>query len=347
MVDWNKVQKVLIIKFLGIGDVLFTTPMVRKLSEEYPHLNITYLTSTLCAPVLRNNSNINTVLTYDMPPLKTLVRHPGSLLSVLFLLRKKGFDVTIIAHRSLSSILFAYFTGSPIRIGFDYKGRGFLLNSKVLLKKNEYAPALYMKLLQDVCGDKDNLGLELNPTREEVAFAREVFSSVQGDTIAVAPGGGKNAWMTMLCKRWTQQGYAEIISRLSGKHNILILGSKDDVEVSTAIKKNISCPVIDLTGKTTLCQASAVLQQCRLFIGCDSSLLHIAAAMGTPTVSIFGPTNPEYFAPKGDKHVVVKSETACGPCFTYGESPKCEDNVCMKSIRAEDVLSAVGELLNQ
>jgi len=347
MVDWNKVQKVLIIKFLGIGDVLFTTPMVRKLSKEYPHLHITYLTSTLCAPVLSNNSNINKVLTYDMPPLKKLVWRPGSLLSMILLLRKKGFDVTIIAHRSLFSVLFAYFIGSPIRIGFDYKGRGVLLNRKVLLKKNEYAPALYMKLLQDVCGDSENLDLELNATHKEVAFAQEVFSNVQGVTIAVAPGGGKNAWMEMLPKRWTKTGYVEIISRLSNNHNILILGSKEDVEVSNAIKKDMSCPVIDLTGKTTLCQAAALLQRCRLFVGSDSSLLHIAAAMSTPTVSIFGPTNPEFFAPKGEKNIVIKSKADCSPCFTYGKSPKCEDNICMKSIRAEDVLSVVNELLNR
>lgn len=347
MLNWKKVQKVLIIKFLGIGDVLFTTPMVRKLSKEYPHLHITYLTSTLCAPVLYNNSNINTVLTYDMPPRKRLVCRSGSLLSMIFLLRKKGFDVTIIAHRSLSSVLFAYFIGSPIRIGFDYKGRGFLLNNKVLLKKNEYAPALYMKLLQDFCGDKEDLDLELNATRKEVAFAQEVFSNVQGDTIAVAPGGGKNARMTMLPKRWTKKGYVEIISRLSNKHNILILGSKEDVEVSNAIKKDISCPVIDLTGKTTLCQAAALLQRCKLFVGNDSSLLHIAAAMSTPTVSFFGPTNPEFFAPKGNIHIVVKSKADCSPCFTYGKSPKCEDNICMKSIKAEHVLSAVNKLLNQ
>jgi lipopolysaccharide heptosyltransferase II len=321
--------------------------MLRELVKKYPYLHITYLTSKFCAPVIQSNSNINAIITYDMPSMKGLIRSPISLMSLLLLLRKKSFDVTIVTHRSFYAILFAYLIGSPVRIGFNYKKRGYLLSERILLRENKYAPELYMGLLQDICDDTKDLGLELNLSSEDRMFAKNVFSNIQGDIIAIAPGGGRNMWMDILPKRWPVEGYAEIISHLIKKHNVLLLGSKEDITISNAAKESIPFPVIDLTGKTTLRQAASLLQRCSLFVGNDSSLLHIAAAVGTPTISIFGPTNPEFFAPKGEKHITIKSDAHCSPCFTYGKLPKCEDHICMKSIKADVVLSAINKILNQ
>jgi lipopolysaccharide heptosyltransferase II len=348
MVQWEKIRKVLIIKFLGIGDVLFTTPMLRKLKEKHSHLSITYLTSKLCAPVVINNPNIDEVLTYDMPSRNTLLCNPFPFIRLIKDLRKRNFDAVIVTHRSFSAILFSYLICGSARIGFDYKGWGFLLTDRIPLDGGKYAPALYMDLLQNVCDKKDELGLELNLSKEASIYDQKLFPNNDNGAIAVAPGGGKNEWMAILSKRWPAGNYAELISSLiSQKHTVLLLGGKDDIEISNEVKQHISGTVFDFTGKTDILQAAALIQRCRLFVGNDSSLLHIAAALGIPTVSIFGPTNPEYFAPRGEKHIVIKSDANCSPCFTYGKPPKCEDYICMDSVKTEHVLSAVNKLLKQ
>jgi heptosyltransferase II len=227
MVQWEKIRKVLVIKFLGIGDVLFTTPMLRKLKENHSHLSISYLTSRLCAPVVRNNPNIDEVLTYDMPSKKALFRNPLPFIRLIKDLRKRKFDAVIVTHRSFSAILFSYLICGSVRIGFNYNGWGFLLTDRIPLNGGKYAPALYMDLLQDVCDKKDELGLDLNLSKETSIYAQNLFPNNDKGAIAVAPGGGKNEWMAILSKRWPAENYADLISSLiSQKHTVLLLGNQ-------------------------------------------------------------------------------------------------------------------------
>lgn len=347
MVDLFKAKRVLFVRFLGIGDVLFTTPVIRFMKKKYPHLEITYLTSDFCAPILHGNSNIDQIMTYDIPSMHRIIRHPFQILNMVITLRKKFFDVIIVTHRSFFTILFIYLLGSKIRIGFDYKGWGMLLSEKVPLKENKYAPELYMGLLGAGYVEEEELKLELYISDEDKSYANTLSNGKTRDIIAIAPGGGNNAWMDMPRKRWPIARYAEVISNLSDKYDILLLGGKEDEAISRELKKMTASFMIDLTGKTTLRQAAALLQACKLFIGTDSSLLHIASAVDLPTISIFGPTNPDFFAPRGHRHIVIKSKVRCSPCFDYGNPHECKENICMTSVKADDVMLSVSKLLKQ
>ncbi len=344
MVNWAAAKRVLIIRFLGIGDVLFTTPMIRALKKKYPHLQVTYLTSSVCEPVLQRNPYINEIVTFNMPSLKELKNKAWPLLKLLYRLRRGHYDITINTHRSFNAILFGYFIGSSTRIGFDYKRWGGLLTDKKLLVENKYSPAHYMDLLHDCCEEQDGLKLEIYPSSEDQVYANAALAGCE-NVIAIAPGGGNSAWMDMSSKRWTTEGYAEVILSLIKNNDFVLLGGKYDVAIACTIKDIVSSPVVDLTGKTSLSQAAALLQKCKLFIGNDSALLHIAAAAGIPTVSIFGPTNPMFFAPRGMDHVAVKSKIKCSPCFDYGKLPECPESICMKSIEPKDVIIAISRLL--
>jgi lipopolysaccharide heptosyltransferase II len=340
-------KNVLVIKFLGIGDVLFTTPMLRGLKQLYPHLHVTYLTSSFCAPIINSNPNVDEIIAHE-PPSKSI----WQLFSLIRLLRQKRFDAVFICHRSVFAIAFAYCVGSPVRLGFNYKGLGFLLTNKIDVEKNIFAPSLYLKLLTTInYNDVDiysDTRLQLFCSDEDRYFADNILIGINSNfTIAIAPGGGVNAWMDMSRKRWPVEGFIQLIRCIPTQFKIILLGGKSDIEISDEIEGQLPDRVINLTGKTTLIQAAEIIHRTRVFVGIDSALLHVASAVGVPTVSLFGPTNPEYFAPRGTSHhtIIAKSDLPCRPCFSYKHLPECNNYRCMNLIEANQVFEIVARYI--
>lgn len=335
-------KRVLIVKFLGIGDVLFTTPMLRTLRRAWPTAHISYLTAPACAPILETNRNVDEVIAHrgNIKNMVKLARLAGRL-------RAARYDVVVNCHRSIGANIFAYLIGAPRRIGFDYRGSGFALTDKVSLTQNDFAPVLYMKLLSGITENDDGTALDLTLTSDDRNFASSALGGLRGANVAVAPGGGTNAWMDMSRKRWSLDGYVRLIDELLLRCNVVLLGGNEDKHISAKLRGRFGTRIVDYTGATTLRQAAAIIAKCSAFVGSDSSLLHLASAVRTPTVSLFGPTNPRYFAPRGPNDTVVTAtrDLSCRPCFDYKKLPRCGDNVCMKSIGADAVARAVSRYI--
>jgi ADP-heptose:LPS heptosyltransferase len=171
--------------------------------------------------------------------------------------------------------------------------------------------------------------------------------------IAIFPGGGSNPGMQLTAKRWPLERYCELIHRLVNELNakVLLIGGPEDIDLNQRLLKGLDVPpgtVINLAGKTTIGQLAALLEQCSLFIGNDSSPMHLAAAVGIPVIAIFGPTSPQEYGPyplDDPKHNAIWHHPTGQPCFFLGKMHTCTNCTCMQSVTVDEVWHAVRQLL--
>jgi ADP-heptose:LPS heptosyltransferase len=150
------------------------------------------------------------------------------------------------------------------------------------------------------------------------------------------------SWIT---KNWPSEYYAVLANLLIKNHKakIILLGAPSDMQLVNNIMSGISQPVINLAGKTNLKELAAIVQNSNLFIGGDTGPLHIAAAVGTPTISVFGPTDPRIYTPEGEGHIALTSSVACKGCHNR----MCKNHICMTMILPIDVYRAAETLMTQ
>jgi heptosyltransferase-2 len=312
-------------------------------------------------PVLGGSPNVDGVITFDKfaydRPLDAL--RPGKLLAALrfaYTLRGEYFDTVVILHHlttrwgALKYAALAFATGARRRIGLD-NGRGWFLTHRA--RDGGFGWRHEVEYALDVVGC---LGAQTGDTRLEVptsasdtAFAEQMLPvDGRGPLVAIHPGSG--GWS--LARRWQADGFAAVADALAERYDariVLVGASGDGVgEVASQLKAQ----ALNLEGRTTVGQLAAVLRRCDLFIGADSGVMHIAAAAGTPTVAIFGPTNPAAWGPwlLPERRRIVRSAPLCSPCaYTdagLGEPQGCPERTSMRTVTAQQVLDAAEGLLS-
>ncbi|GBD98130.1 ADP-heptose--LPS heptosyltransferase 2 [bacterium BMS3Abin07] len=192
-------------------------------------------------------------------------------------------------------------------------------------------------------------GSSANPDKPFLEFDKKdsedrVFSllSNKEDVIAIFPGASVNE------RKWGGNNYGLVAGRLHKQgYECIVLGSAGDKDDAGNIR--IREPdAVDLTGRTALDEVAYILKKVRLLITADSGLMHIACAVGTPTVSLFGSGIEKKWAPRGEKHVVINKHLACSPCTRFGYTPRCKRGVeCLSSISVEEVYEATSRLLER
>jgi heptosyltransferase-2 len=352
----RKTRRILIIKLISVGDVLFTTPAVRALRLGFPRAHLTYLVGSWSRDVIENNPNLDEIIVYDAP------RHSQdrgrawlSTLGCLRQLRRKRFDMAVVFHRTSFAGLLALLAGVPNRVGFDYHGQGRFLTQRVAYEVGKHEVDRYLDVVRCLGLSPAGLWTEMQVGKKEQDEASQLLraNGLKPDEIifAVLPGGGKNPGTFMPTKRWPADRFARLIDEMARRFQVkvLLVGGPGDEEVVGSVISQMESRAVNLVGKTTFKQLAAVLQRCRLFIGGDSGPLHIAAAVGTPTVGIFGPSDPRLVAPRGEKHLAVWKKVSCSPCYwpdtvaAGHDFSECGEGSreCMSAIQVEDVLSAI------
>ncbi|MEW6516870.1 MAG: lipopolysaccharide heptosyltransferase II [candidate division FCPU426 bacterium] len=356
-------RRILVVKLCCLGDILFATPVVRALKARYPGARIGYLVTAYCRDLVAADPRVDDIIEFNAYDPGTL---PAKLLRawpVVRKLRQQRFDLAVVLHRSPLAGLMAAASAIPVRLGFDWQGEGFSLTHPVLFRPEAHEIDRNLDCLRP-------LGLEVRDTATELVpspaadAAAETFLAQAGagdqsrPLIAVFPAGGVNPGTVMVTKRWPVEGYREVCARLSRRFGarLVLVGSRDDAAVGDELAAGLGpdAPLLRAEGKTTLMVLAALLRRCDLFIGGDSGPLHMAAAVGTPTVSLFGPTDPRLLAPRGAAHRVLFKSPECAPCYNpltirQGQAVACRQGnlVCLRSLTPEMVLEAAGELLAQ
>jgi heptosyltransferase-2 len=336
---YKGIKRILVKGTNWVGDTIISFSAVSALRQRFPKARISVLAKARLAELWRANPAVDEVIPYDMP---RGLRRPLGELCIAHILKRKKIDLAVIFPRSFSSALMAFLGGIPRRIGYKSEGRDLLLTegitctAEVLSRHRMY---FYLHLIeglgQGASPPLPALSLNGNQARWAETFLSD--NGLEGKVlIGINPGATYGQ-----AKCWPPERFAELGRKLKEDHGafILIFGSSRHQEKSlnADIARGIGGHCLDLSGETSLLQLAALLRSCRLLVTNDTGTMHVAAAVGTRVVAIFGPTDPRTTSPLGEGHVVVRRGVSCSPCLKR----VCPaDHRCMELISVEDVLEA-------
>ena len=324
-----------------IGDAVMTIPALRRLRKIFPDAAISLHTRPWAEGVFRDADFIDKIIP---------IEGRGSVRSVIDqsrILREQDFDLAVLFPNSFESALVTRLARVPKRLGYATEQRGFLLTDKLDVPswKNElHESKYYLHLVDSLSGEeKDDEEPELQVSEERRSDARKKLfeSGVREGRKVVGIGAGST---NSLAKRWPATSFARLADLLSTVEvaDIVFLGNENEAAVSRSVLETAQEGHIDLTGKTDLATATAILSELDLFVSNDMGLAHIAAAVGTPTIVIFGPTNENTTRPLGPHVEVVREPVECSPCMLR-ECPI--DHRCMTRISPERVFESAAKML--
>jgi len=366
-----------------IGDLLFTTPALRALRAAFPQAYIAYLAGPWARAIVENNPHIDEVIVCECPgftrrPKASFLEPYTLLLKYARRLRRRNFDLAInLRFDFWWGALLAYLAGIRRRVGYDIaECRPFLTEAVPHTKgKHEVEQNLTLieavtnglrnmhdsnKALTDetICqvagrqgtGGKGQVRLEFEPTGEEREFAAHYLFErgvEEGDKlICIHPGAGAPV------KLWRREGFAQVADALAQRHGfrVILTGSEGERPLVQAKADGMREAPIVAAGDLALGQLAAVMERCSLVLGVDSGPLHLAVAMGTPTVHLYGPVDHRAFGPWGDpaRHLVLLADLDCIPCNRLDYPPKeLADHPCVRLISVEQVLAACEKLIGK
>jgi len=337
--DAGDSSPVLIVPYMWIGDFVRGHTVVRVLRERWPNRPVDLLTTSLCAPLVDYMPGVRAGIVWDLPRGRLAVARQWALAA---LLRSRGYRTALVLPRTWKSALAPALAGIPERIGFVGEARFGLVNK---LRRGEKAlPRFIDKNAALALPEGAPLPPEwpvpqLNVSPDEVAHWRQANGLGIGRAVALAPGS------VGVSKRWTYYGEAARLLVEQGL-DVWVVGGPGESAMAQAIVAAGGSSVRDLTG-TDLRNGILAMAAASLAISNDSGLMHIAAALGTPTMGIFGPTSPYLWAPLNGLAATVQTGThlACQPC----QRTVCtmNDHRCMRDISATEVVTIAQRVLNQ
>lgn len=344
-------KKILIRSTNWIGDAVMTTPAVRTIRENFPESEITMLVHPWVSDVFRYSPRIDRLFMYEKKG-----RHKGlkGMLQLAGELRQEEFDCAILLQNAFEAALITMTAGIPVRGGYTTDGRGLLLTHGVrkepeVVKKHEIH--YYQRMVLGL-GLRPSINeLELFIPGDQIDAAKQRIEELTGVQAGTVPLIGFNPGAAFgPAKRWPAEKFAELAEMLCRETDarIVLFGSAADRGTATDIKARsgaASARMIDLTGETTLIQAMALIGECDVFVTNDSGLMHVAAALHTPLVAIFGSTDHIATGPYSDNAIIIRKPLPCSPC----KKSHCPEKHfrCMKLIDSNDVFTAVAGILEK
>lgn len=337
-------MKILVRGTNWIGDAVMSVPALRELRRIFPDAQITLHTRSWADGLFRDVDFIDDLVTFDKHKWKIKDVYDNTQF-----LKEDGYDLAVLLPDSFESALTTYLTRIPHRFGYNKDLRGLLLTDPIAVpewKSRRHEVYYYLNLIAAV--EKKMLGREtvgafepdisLSISDERTFKAQSILSEHEVDMLrpTVALGVGST---NSLAKRWPSEYFVKLNDRLQIElnTNVILLGSKEDSEAAKRVVSESKHKPVDLTGKTDISEAAAILSVVDLMISNDMGLAHIAPAVGTQTIAIFGPTNPETTRPFSSLSEVIRKPVECSPCMLR-ECPI--DHRCMNWITVEEVFAA-------
>lgn len=336
-------MKVLMIRLGSLGDVVLTTPLPEAIKKAYPDAEVDYLVKKEYVQILEQNPYINKLIPFDS---KGTNKGLNGLLLKIKELKEGGYTHILDLHSNLRSrLIAAMITGADT---LRYKKQ--LIKRRLLLRGVKvdtiHTVDAYFGALSSLGINRLDEAPGIYLSEDDADFAERFLKDHQinrGETIL-----GINPGATRPTKMWTEEGFVETgrrcVKEIGAK--ILIFGGPDEMELGGRIAERIGDHALSVAGKMDLKESAALIKRCRIFISNDSGPMHMATAVETPVVAIFGPTVQGFgFAPIGNS-TVVEVDLKCRPCSLHG-SKTCPRGhfECMNAISADTVFEKVKEIL--
>ena len=340
-------RNILIIQLGDIGDVVLSIPAFRAVRGNFPQAKVTVAVREKASELIRQVPWVDGVITVNQDkrsPLGELF-HQWKFFSRV---RGRRFDLAFDLRTGTRGAILAFLSGAKERVGFldpdgPWRNRLFTRLYGLDYRLPQHVSAYYSSLLQTHGLTVGSDAPEMHVLPEMKERAAKILQNegvpAESPVIAIQPF---SLWRY---KEWNIEKYVLLVQRILSacRVSIAITGSPDERSRAADIADRCgrdAQPVFNLAGKTSMGELAALIASCRLFIGSDSAGVHIAAAVGTPTVTIFGPSAPASWAPAGESHAIVQKNLPCVPCRQKG-CDGSEVSRCLEELDADEVWAVV------
>ena len=347
-------MNILIVKTSAIGDVTHTLPALNALRRQFPKAKISWLVEEASAEILENHKALDRIIicrrkkwVKDFSQSFSFFKTLKEVYKFVKILRDTEYDLVIDFQGLLKSGIWVFLSRGKRKVGF---GAGMAHSEYSYVFLNERVPAVSMDhhavnrelMLLSAIGipcEKVEFGVPIDALdRENIEnLLRSNAISLDDNIVAINPMA---RWDTKL---WTSSNFARVADRICEKgFKVCFTGAKDDIEEIEKIRSFMNHSAANLAGKTSLKILAALYEKARFLLTTDTGPMHIAAAINTPVVALFGPTAPWRTGPFGDGHQVIRNNMDCSPCYKRF----CPTGECMKEISVEMVMEGIEKIIS-
>ncbi|MGH7855419.1 MAG: glycosyltransferase family 9 protein [Candidatus Binatia bacterium] len=330
-------KRILIVLHGSIGDVTRALPLAAMLRGAFPHAFLAWSIEPACFPLLQGNNAVDEIIVLER---RRWWRNAGSFLTRV---RAGNFDLVLDLQRLFKSGFISWWSGAGQRIGFhrqDSKEFNWLFNNLHIPAYGEKIPKIehYLKFADFLGIERSPLEWQFNLTAGEQAAIGRHLSHIGGSFAVLFVG---TRWES---KQWFPSQISQCADQLQADYELesVLLGSRDDQPVAQEVEALSRSKVTNLVGRTTLREAIGVIQRSRVAVGPDTGLMHIAAALRTPVISLWGATSPQRTGPYGYAELVLQGKAPCVPCHRRTCSI---GRVCLQSITTEQIGAKIRKVL--
>jgi len=353
-------KNILVINPFGIGDVLFSTPLVSALKEAYSDSYIAYICNIKTKDILVTNPAIDEVFVFERDEYRNLWKESKIAAIKKFLafwaeIKKRRFNIVFDLSLGKEYSFFCWRSGIKDRRGFNYKNRGRFLNHRIEFDGFNDKPIAeyYLGLLGN---RRPGLNLAYGSDKTVLVtsqadkgyidnFLKTAGMSEKDILIGIAPGGGMSFGAKgQDRKRWPAEKFGMLADKLMEGFNAKIIliwgpGEEDLLEKIKSVMKNKAL----IAPKTTIREAAALMRRCKFIVSNDGGMLQIAISQEVPTISIYGPTDENVYGPypKSERNIIITSNIDCRPCYKKFKLPECIDKKCLESISVDKVFTTI------
>ena len=352
----EKVERILVFAYHGLGNFIMYTPALKLLRERYPaaRIDLQVGNNTGCEEVLAGSALFDNI--YNLP----ISAGVPAWLTRAKAVRDTRYDLTINEFHSHSwplALLIAA-SGAPFRLGHvtspgwsrRFSRYSFMFNLPLAMREDEHEIERYIDLVAEAGARAvapSAAATFIHLTDEDRAFARRFLEDGAGSMAHTIIGFQPGTSPAMRWKQWPIERYREVIGRVMADRpdsQIVLFGSASEEAMIREVAAGLMGRISLAAGKTSVKQVAALIEQCDLLVCNDSGLMHAAVAVGTPVAAIYGPTDFRRTAPLGDQHTVIRHELPCSPCFRLEGDDQvhaCPHHDCLMTITPEEVLNAI------
>jgi heptosyltransferase-3 len=343
------IRKILLIQLGDIGDVVWTTPGIRAVKNSLPGAKVSVMVKEHFGSLLQADPSVDQIFEIKHTP-GNIFRQAAGQLSFLKKLRAERFDLVVDLRLGDRGAFMAFATGAPIRVTMHHEGglpwwRNYCFSHAAIpasVPPERGATEQSLRILRA-------LGIDTNDKIPRLWISDAVKQNIR-TILTRAKAADLEHWITInpfsrwQYKEWVDSGWVEMVNWLWQDFAIptLIIGSPEEEQKAEALIRQCKGLVFNFAGKTTLAELAGLLNQSLLHIGVDSAAPHIAAAVGVPTVTIYGPSSWYDWAPVGENHRVVLPEMDCVPCRQKG----CDgggQSLCLEQLMPASVKKVIRE----
>lgn len=344
-------KKILVVNLLNIGDTVIRFPVFKLLQENFETARLSAIFKREVAPLFSGKNFFEKIYTQNK---SKGIAKIFEAVKIGRLLKADQYDLTIVLDYSFLSQLLAFFSKAYYRLGYDYRGRNVFLNLTAKAPKYlnqpvekyekgqkvwpEYIHWQRLLFLTGLIEEKIPEIPRIKVNRNEKRLGRDILKSENVDFSKSLIG--INPFSRHVSYRWPIDRFGKLVKRLSADGwQVIILGGPSDISLAKEVARLSKCNPIIIAGKTSLKDLVSVLSFLKLLVSVDTGTVHLAASVGVPTIVIYGPGDPQIWAPPGENHQILQDKRYCYGC----KQPNCyqKKHYCLENISVDQVYKAV------